>query len=59
MCLHAISKDNWALSNSECSLHGLTEEACGRILSIFPLVPDPVKVAARHAYRDVERRLMK
>jgi hypothetical protein len=34
-------------------LYGLTEEEFVHILATFPLVPDPVKVAARNAYRDV------
>lgn len=40
-------------------LYGLTEEEFAHILTAFPLVPDPVKVAARNAYRDVERGLLK
>jgi hypothetical protein len=40
-------------------LYGLTEEEFAYILSTFPLVPDPVKVAAQNAYRDVERGLIK
>ena len=40
-------------------LYGLTEEEFAHILSTFPLVPDPVKVAAQNAYRDVERGLIK
>jgi hypothetical protein len=40
-------------------LYGLTEEEFAHILSTFPLVPDPVKIAARNAYRDVERGLIK
>jgi hypothetical protein len=32
----------------------LTEEEYVHILSAFPLVPDPVKVAAHNAHRDVE-----
>jgi hypothetical protein len=39
-------------------LYGLTEEEFAHILSTFPLVPDPVKVAAQNAYRDVERGLI-
>ena len=39
-------------------LYGLTEEEVAYILSTFPLVPDPVKVAAQNAYRDVERGLI-
>ena len=39
-------------------LYGLTEEEFAYILSTFPLVPDPVKVAAQNAYRDVERGLI-
>ncbi|MGC8541938.1 MAG: hypothetical protein ACP5QA_15115, partial [Phycisphaerae bacterium] len=33
----------------------LSEEEFVHILGTFPLVPDPVKVAAHNAYRDVER----
>ena len=36
-------------------IYGLTEEEFAYILSTFPLVSEPVKVAARNAYRDVER----
>ncbi len=39
-------------------LYGLTEEEFAYILTTFPLVPDPVKVAAHNAYRDVERGLI-
>jgi hypothetical protein len=40
-------------------LYGLTEAEFTHILSTFPLVPEPVKVAAQNAYRDVERGLIK
>ena len=40
-------------------LYGLTEEEFAYILTTFPLVADPVKVAAQNAYRDVERGLVK
>lgn len=40
-------------------IYGLTEEEFAYILSNFPLVSEPVKVAARNAYRDVERGLVK
>jgi hypothetical protein len=36
-------------------LYGLTEAEFVHILSTFPLVSDPVKVAVHNAYRDVER----
>ncbi|MGC8561194.1 MAG: Eco57I restriction-modification methylase domain-containing protein [Phycisphaerae bacterium] len=39
-------------------LYGLTEAEFVHILRTFPLVPDPVKVAAHNAYRDVERGLI-
>jgi hypothetical protein len=39
-------------------LYGLTEEEFTYILTTFPLVPEPVKVAAQNAYRDVERGLI-
>ena len=40
-------------------LYGLTEDEFAYILTTFPLVPDPVKVAAHNAYRDVEGGLVK
>jgi len=40
-------------------LYGLTEEEFAHILTTFPLVPDPVTVAARNAYRDVARGVIK
>ncbi len=40
-------------------LYGLSEEEFAHILTAFPLVSDPVKVAARNAYRDVQRGLLK
>lgn len=40
-------------------LYGLTEDEFAYILTTFPLVPDPVKEAARNAYRDVERGLIR
>jgi Alw26I/Eco31I/Esp3I family type II restriction m6 adenine DNA methyltransferase len=40
-------------------LYGLTEKEFAYILTTFPLVPEPVKVAAQNAYRDVERGLVK
>lgn len=39
-------------------LYGLTEAEFVHILGTFPIVPDPVKVAAHNAYRDVERGLI-
>jgi len=39
-------------------LYGLTEDEFAYILTTFPLVADPVKDAARNAYRDVERGLI-
>jgi hypothetical protein len=33
-------------------LYGLPESEFAHILNTFPLVPDPVKVAAQNAYRD-------
>jgi hypothetical protein len=39
-------------------LYGLTEAEFVHILGNFPLVPQPVKVAAHNAYRDVERGLI-
>lgn len=40
-------------------LYGLTEAEFAHVLSTFPLVADPVKVAAQNAYRDVERGLIR
>jgi hypothetical protein len=40
-------------------LYGLAEAEFAHILGTFPLVPEPVRVAARNAYRDVERGLVK
>ena len=39
-------------------LYGVTEEEFIHILATFPLVKDPVKVAARNAYRDVAKGLL-
>ncbi len=39
-------------------LYGLTEEEFIHILATFPLVKDPIKVAARNAYRDVAKGLL-
>jgi hypothetical protein len=39
-------------------LYGLSEAEFAHILAAFPLVPQPVKVAAHNAYRDVERGLV-
>ncbi len=39
-------------------LYGLTEAEFVHILGTFPLVPQPVKVAAHNAYRDVQRGLI-
>ena len=40
-------------------LYDLTEAEFAHILTTFPLVAEPVKVAALNAYRDVERGLVK
>ncbi|MCG3167248.1 MAG: hypothetical protein POELPBGB_03035 [Bacteroidia bacterium] len=40
-------------------IYGLTEEEFTYILSTFPIVPQPQKVASHNAYRDVERGLIK
>lgn len=40
-------------------LYGLTEAEFVHILGTFPLVPQPTKVAAQNAYRDVERGLIR
>jgi len=39
-------------------LYELTEVEFAHILNSFPLVPEPAKVAAQNAYRDVERGLI-
>ena len=39
-------------------LYGLSEDEFVHILATFPLVAEPVKQAARNAYRDVERGLI-
>lgn len=39
-------------------LYGLTEEEFAHILSTFPLVPDPAKIAAQNALRNVEKGLI-
>lgn len=40
-------------------IYGLTEEEFTYILSTFPVVPQPQKVAVQNAYRDVEKGLIK
>jgi hypothetical protein len=40
-------------------LYGLTEDEFAHILSNFPLVAEPVKQAARNAFRDVERGMVR
>ncbi len=40
-------------------LYGLTEAEFAHVLTTFPLVPDPVKIAAQNALRDVERGLIR
>jgi len=40
-------------------LYGLTEAEFAHILGTFPLVAEPVKIAALNAYRDVERGLIR
>ena len=40
-------------------LYGLTEAEFAHILGTFPLVAEPVKIAALNAYRDVARELVK
>ena len=39
-------------------LYGLTDEEFLHILATFPLVPEPEKVAAYNAFRDVTRGLI-
>ena len=40
-------------------IYGLSEEEFAYILSTFPIVSQPQKVATQNAYRDVERGLIK
>lgn len=40
-------------------LYGLSEAEFAHILGAFPLVAEPVKIAALNAYRDVERELIR
>ncbi len=40
-------------------IYGLSEEEFAYILSTFPVVPQPQKVATQNAFRDVERGLIK
>ncbi|MDO9543339.1 MAG: hypothetical protein Q7J98_13610 [Kiritimatiellia bacterium] len=40
-------------------LYGLTEDEFAHILKTFPLVPDPVKITAHNAFRNVEKGLIK
>jgi hypothetical protein len=40
-------------------LYGLTETEFAHVLGAFPLVAEPVKIAALNAYRDVERGLIR
>lgn len=40
-------------------LYGLTETEFAQVLSAFPLVADPVKIAAQNAFRNAERGLIK
>ena len=47
------------LNGQIAHLYGLTETEFAHILNTFPLVTEPVKVAALNAYRDVERGLLK
>ena len=39
-------------------LYGLSEAEFTHILGTFPLVPEPTKLAALNAWRDVERGLI-
>jgi hypothetical protein len=47
------------LDGQVAHLYGLTETEFAHILTTFPLVKEPVKVAALNAYRDVENGLVK
>jgi hypothetical protein len=39
-------------------LNGLAEDEFACILTTFPLVPDPVKIAAHNAYKNIEKGLI-
>ncbi|MEZ4608352.1 MAG: hypothetical protein R2865_16580 [Deinococcales bacterium] len=39
-------------------LYGLSDEEFRHVLSTFPLVPEPVRLAAYNAYRDVKHGLI-
>jgi len=59
----AIDLDERAILRAELDglvahLYGLTEEEFAYILTTFPLVPEPAKIAAQNAYREVERGLV-
>ncbi|BAZ36723.1 putative transcriptional regulator (plasmid) [Calothrix sp. NIES-4101] len=53
------SKIRAELDGIIANVYGLTEEEFAYILTTFPIVPEPVKIAALNAYRDVERGLIK
>ena len=52
--------DNWSPTEGQVCrvLVGMQRPPYEDILATFPLVPEPVKQAARNAYRDVERGLI-
>ena len=47
------------LDGITAQFYGLTEDEFAYVLSTFPLVAAPVKVAALEVYRDVERGAVK
>jgi len=47
------------ISPQQALRDGLTEAEFAHILGTFPLVAEPVKIAALNAYRDVERGLIR
>ncbi len=55
---HERAKLRAELDGLVAHLYGLTEAEFAHILATFPLVPEPVKQAARNAYRDVDRGLI-
>ena len=53
-----IDTDPTERARLRAELDGLSEAEFALILDTFPLLPQPVKVAAQNAYREVERGLI-
>ena len=45
-------------SGLDAHLYGLTDAEFAHILDTFPLVPEPTKIAALNAWRDVQKGLI-